>query len=98
MSSIFAAPALARWLDCSPRTHPTTDGGFTFMKRMLGVLAVLAALAGTAEAGPSGADLAAALVRCADVTFSTPLAGCGDDPLTAGRLEVNKNGDVAARL
>jgi hypothetical protein len=68
------------------------------MKGILGVLAVLAALAGSAEAGPSGADLKAALVRCADVTYPAALAGCGDDPLAAGRLEVNKNGDVAAAL
>jgi len=68
------------------------------MKRILGVLAVLAALAGTAHAGPTGADLKAALVRCADVTYPAPLSGCGDDPLTTGRLEVNKNGDVAATL
>ena len=68
------------------------------MKRILGVLAVLAAFAGPAAADPGGADLEAALVRCADVTFSSPLAGCGDDPLTAGRLEVKRNGDVAAAV
>ena len=45
-----------------------------------------------------GADLKAPLVRCADVTFSAPLAGCGDDPLKRGRIEVNRNGDVAASL
>jgi hypothetical protein len=68
------------------------------MKRILGVLAVVAALAGTAHAGPTGADLKAALVRCAEVTYPAPLSGCGDDPLTAGRLEVNTSGDVAATL
>ena len=68
------------------------------MTRILGVLAVLAALVGTAQATPNGADLKAALVRCADVTYPAPLGACGDDPLTTGRLEVNKNGDVAATL
>ena len=68
------------------------------MKRMLVVLAVLAAFGATAEASPSGADIKAALVRCADVTYPTPLSGCGDDPLMAGRVEIGKNGDVAAAL
>src|SRR2546425_9953014 len=68
------------------------------MKRILVVLAVLAGFGATAEAGPNGADVKAALVRCAEVTYPTPLAGCGDDPLTAGRAEIHKNGDVAATL
>ena len=90
------------------------------MKRIFGVLAVLAALVvATAEAHDGddrggdgrgddrrggdvrflgGADVKAPLVRCADVTFPTPLAGCGDDPLKRGRLEVTRNGDVAALL
>lgn len=84
------------------------------MKRLLAVLAVLAALAGTAEADSNGhgkdkdkdkkphailgADIKAGLVRCADVTFSAPLPDCGDDPLTRGRLEVNRQGDVAVLL
>ena len=68
------------------------------MKRILVVLAVLAGFGATAEAGPNGADVKAALVRCAEVTYPTPLAGCGDDPLTAGRVEIHKNGDVAATL
>ena len=32
------------------------------------------------------------------MTFPAPLTGCGDDPLTRGRVEINKNGDVAAAL
>jgi len=69
------------------------------MKRLLGLLAVIAAFAGTAEADPpKGADIKAAFVRCADVTYPAPLAACGDDPLTRGRLEVSRNGDVAATL
>ena len=69
------------------------------MKRMLGVVAVLAALTGTAHADPpKGADVKAALVRCADVTSPAPLVGCGDDPLNRGRLEVSRNGDVSAVL
>ena len=83
------------------------------MKRLLAVLAVLAALAGAAEADSGkdkdkdkgkkphavlGADIKAALVRCADVTFTAPLPDCGDDPLTRGRLEVNRSGDVAVVL
>src|SRR5438105_15203644 len=88
---------LARSLESSPPTRiPPLDGGLTFMKRILVVLAVLAAFGATAEAGPNGADLEAALVRCADVTFPAPLTGCGDDPLTRGRVEINQNGDVAA--
>jgi hypothetical protein len=84
------------------------------MKRLLAVLAVLAALAGVAEADSKdkdkdkdkkphvvvlrGADIKAALVRCADVTLSAPLPGCGDDPLTRGRLDVSRSGDVAVQL
>jgi hypothetical protein len=89
------------------------------MKRLLIVLAVLAALGGTAEADSGhdkdkdndkdkdrkphvvvlrGADIKAALVRCADVTFPAPLPDCGDDPLTRGRLEVSRAGDVSVLL
>ena len=68
------------------------------MKRMLGVLAALAALGGMAEAAPSGSDVDAALVRCADVSYPAALTGCGTDPLTTGRLEVKSNGDVGVTL
>jgi hypothetical protein len=69
------------------------------MKRLLVALAVIAAFAGTAQADPpKGADIKSALVRCADVTYPAPLTGCGDDSLTRGRLEVNRNGDVSATL
>jgi hypothetical protein len=77
------------------------DGGFTIMRRRLGILAVLAALpALTALAGPAGAappggaGVEATLVRCADVAFPAPLAGCGTDPLAGGSIEVNKKGGV----
>jgi hypothetical protein len=45
-----------------------------------------------------GADVKAPLVRCAEVTYPAPLAGCGDDPLKRGRIEISRNGDVAALL
>ena len=68
-----------------------------FMKRMLLVFAALAALVTTAQADP-GADVNAALVRCADVTYPAPLLGCGDDPLVTGRLAITHNGDVTAAV
>lgn len=68
------------------------------MKRLLGFLVALTAVTGVAHAGSGGADLKAALVRCADVAYPAALAACGDDPLQSGRLEVNKHGDVAAVL
>jgi hypothetical protein len=65
------------------------------MNRLLIVAATLvAALASAAQAGAAGADTKAPLVRCMDVTYPAPLAGCGDDPLAGGRIEVNRNGDV----
>jgi len=68
------------------------------MKRILVVFAALVATVATAQADPEGADVQAAFVRCADVTFPAPLAGCGTDPLTAGRLQVSRTGDVSAAV
>ena len=69
------------------------------MKRALVAMAALTAALSTAtSAGAAGADAEAALVRCAEVTYPAPLAGCGTDPLTRGRLEVKKNGDLDAAV
>ena len=69
------------------------------MNRMLLVAAALAAaLAGATQAGAAGANAKAPLVRCVDVTYPTPLTGCGDDPLAGGRIEVNHNGNVDASV
>src|SRR5687768_14066549 len=82
------------------------------MTRMLAITVALLALATAAEADPhhhgkkphpgkphpTGADVRAALVRCADVSYPAPLTGCGDDPLQKGRIEILRHGDVLATL
>lgn len=45
-----------------------------------------------------GADVHAALVRCADVSVPGPLSGCGSDPLASGEVELKRSGDVEVEL
>jgi hypothetical protein len=69
------------------------------MKRLVVVAAGLfLALAGAVDAVAKGGGLQAALVRCVDVTYPVPLAACGSDPLTTGKLEVRATGDLEASV
>ena len=69
------------------------------MKRLVAVAAgMLLALAGAVDAMAKGEGVEAALTRCVDVTYPLPLASCGTDPLTTGKLEVKQTGDLEASV
>lgn len=47
---------------------------------------------------PISTNLTGTLFRCEEVTMPGPLDGCGNDPLTQGKIQFSRHGNVHVKL
>src|SRR5262245_16231498 len=73
-----------------------TRNALSLIRLAVAVTAVALAPWAWADLGPG--EFEAALVRCADVNRPAALAGCGADPLQAGKAEIRPDGRVEVEV